>query len=79
MNDVCNNNNAPRYSSTCDGIRNYHTVIFSVFGPLVALWVPPLIIAAYYYARTTDIYRKQEAGYAGNTVAAPTPVGSGGM
>lgn len=75
MNSQCASNNAPRFSPTCEDIRQYHIVVFTVFGVLAAVWTPVLLVAAGYFARTTDVYRKQE--YASSQVVAP--VGGGGM
>jgi len=71
MNDLCSNNNDPRVSSGCEDIRKYHVVSYSVLAPLDFFWTIPLIVAAGYFARTTDLYRKQEYA-ATNGQAVPT-------
>jgi len=62
LNNRCANVNAPHFSAACGNIRDYHNIIYSVFGPLVVIWVPTLLVAAAYLWRTTSIYRKQEYG-----------------
>jgi len=62
MNNHCASIGAARFSAGCDNIRHYNYILYSVFGPLVAIWVPTLLVAAGYLWRTTRIYRKQEYG-----------------
>jgi len=77
MNNRCNTLGAPRYSPSCENVREYHTIIYCVFGPLVAMFVPTVILSAGYLWRTTTIYRKQEADAAINQRnTLPVPVGS---
>jgi hypothetical protein len=58
----------------CQNIREYHIITYTAFGIPVALWVPTLIVGAYYLWRTSRLYRKEAAP------AAPVvPVGSSTM
>jgi len=71
MNHHCNN--GPQYTLQCQGVRQYHEIVFTAFGVPSALWVPTLIIAAGYFWRTTRLARKLPYGGAAN------PVGSAMM
>jgi len=78
MNNHCSNIGAGRFSAACDNVRHYNYILYSVFGPLVAIWVPTLLIAAGELWRTTRIYRKQEYGNSHSQQAA-IPTGSSRM
>jgi len=78
MNNRCGHYNAARFSQTCENVRDYHTILYCVFGPLVGLFVPTVILAAGYLYRTTSLYRKQEFDAYANQ-AAPVPIGSSRM
>jgi hypothetical protein len=61
-------------SLPCQNTREYHIITYTAFGIPVALWVPTLIVGAYYLWRTSRLYRKEAAP------AAPVvPVGSSTM
>ena len=72
MNDRCNGKNA---GLNCQDIREYHTIVYAAFGIPVALWVPTLIVGAYYLWRTSRLMRKEGAA----PVAPVVPVGSSTM
>jgi len=74
-NGQCASHNYDRFSNGCENVRQYHIIVYSVFGPLVAMWTPLLLIAAGYYWRTSALYRKQE--YNANTL--PLPIGTSRM
>ena len=73
MNDRCNGKNA---GLNCQDIREYHTIVYAAFGIPVALWVPTLIVGAYYLWRTSRLMRKEGAPA---PVAPVVPVGSSTM
>ena len=77
MNNRCGDFNVARGTNTCQNIHDYYGFVFATLIPVTAFFVPPLIVAAGYYARTTDLYRKQEA--TGLPTTAPTAVGGGRM
>jgi len=58
----------PQYSLQCQGVRQYHEIVYTAFGIPSALWVPTLIIAAGYFWRTTRLARKTPYGSAANPV-----------
>jgi len=74
-NGQCASHNFARFSNGCENVRQYHIVVYSVFGPLVAMWTPALLVAAGYLWRTSALYRKQE--YNANTL--PLPIGTSRM
>ena len=78
MNQQCSNRGYSRFSSGCENVRDYHIILYTVFGPLVGLFTPTLLIAAGYLWRTTALYRKQEYDAYANQ-ALPVPVGSSRM
>ena len=69
MDDRCNGKNA---GLNCQDIREYHIIVYTAFGIPVALWVPTLIVGAYYLWRTSRLMRK---GAAPTAPVAVVPVG----
>jgi len=76
INNRCGALGASRYSPTCVNVHQYSVILYCVFGPLVVVWVPTLLLAATYFAHLTRRYRKQEY-HAGQVQ--PVPVGSSRM
>lgn len=72
MDDECGAN--PKSSLPCQDTREYHFITYTAFGIPVALWVPTLVLGAYYLWRTARLYRKEAA-----PAAPAVPVGSSTM
>jgi len=60
MNNECQNRGFARYSHDCDHVRNYHIVVYTVFGPLVIFYGIPVLICAFYFWYLINAYGKQE-------------------
>jgi len=76
MDNRCTELGVTRYSQTCENVRLYHIIVYTVFGPLVVLWVPALLVSASYLARTTNLYKKREYGSIRRQGPLPIPVGT---
>jgi len=51
---------ASRFSPTCENIREYHFIVFTLFGVLTALWVPTLVVTMGFLWRLCDSYWKEQ-------------------
>lgn len=60
MADVCASNSASRFSLQCEEIREYHIVVFSLFGVLTACYTPIVVVINGYLWRTRREYYKQK-------------------
>eukprot|EP01111_Echinosteliopsis_oligospora_P009286 TRINITY_DN26_c0_g1_i2.p1 TRINITY_DN26_c0_g1~~TRINITY_DN26_c0_g1_i2.p1 ORF type:complete len:204 (+),score=43.82 TRINITY_DN26_c0_g1_i2:88-699(+) len=59
MNDRCAGAGFTRTTVQCQNLREYHYIVYTVFGVAFSTVVPTILATAGYFWRTTRLYRKE--------------------